>query len=414
MYRLLEGLRIIEGASFIAGPSCGLHLNQLGAEVIRFDQIGGGPDFGRWPLAPNGASLYWEGLNKGKKSIALDLASSAGRELAVALITAPGPDAGLFVTNYPVRGFLSHDRLAAQRADLISCRVMGWANGDNALDYTVNAALGVPLMTGPEALGDQPVNHVLPAWDLATGLYAALALVAAERQRSRTGKGAEIRVPLGDVAMASLGAIGQIAEVSVSGQDRPRYGNDLFGAFGRDFATADGQRIVLIALTPRQWHDMVARLGLGAEITALQGELNVDFAADEGLRFIHRARLNALVSPAVAARTMAEIAALFAGSSVCWGPYGTLGSAIGAPGLISGDNPLFQSLTHASGQTYPTPGAAGTLMGEARAEPGVAPRLGEHTDQVLAEVLGMPGAAIARLHDQGTIAGPDRAGRPGR
>ena len=406
MYRLLDGLRVVEGASFIAGPSCGLHLNQLGAEVIRFDQIGGGPDFGRWPLARSGASLYWEGLNKGKKSVALDLASPAGRELAVALITAPGKDAGLFVTNYPVRGFLSHERLAESRADLISCRVMGWANGDNALDYTVNAALGVPLMTGPETLGDAPVNHVLPAWDLATGLYAALALVAAERQRSRSGKGVEIRVPLGDVAMASLGAIGQIAEVTASGQDRPRYGNDLFGAFGRDFPTADGHRIVLIALTPRQWRDMVERLGLGVAIAALQAELGTDFAADEGQRFLHRARLNALVGPAVAQRTLGELTALFAGTSVCWGPYGTLAGAIGNPGLISNENPLFSSLAHPGGETYLTPGAAGTFIGEVRAPPAPAPRLGEHTDQVLAEVLGLPGHAIARLHDQRTIAGP--------
>ena len=76
MYPLLTGLRVVEGAAFIAGPSCGLYLAQMGAEVIRFDNIGGGPDFNRWPLADNGASLYWEGLNKGKKSVVLDLSRS--------------------------------------------------------------------------------------------------------------------------------------------------------------------------------------------------------------------------------------------------------------------------------------------------------------------------------------------------
>ena len=63
----LTGLRVVEAASFIARPSCGLHLAQLGAEVIRIDPIGGGPDYHRWPITPEGASLYWEGLNKGKK-----------------------------------------------------------------------------------------------------------------------------------------------------------------------------------------------------------------------------------------------------------------------------------------------------------------------------------------------------------
>ena len=123
MYELLRGLRVVEGASFIAGPSCGLHLAQMGADVIRFDQIGGGPDFRRWPLAPNGTSLYWEGLNKGKKSIAIDLGRPEGRELAVALATAPGDDGGVFLTNFPVGGFLSHEALCAKRADLITLRV---------------------------------------------------------------------------------------------------------------------------------------------------------------------------------------------------------------------------------------------------------------------------------------------------
>ena len=90
MYDLLKGLRVVEGSAFVAGPTCGLHLAQMGAEVIRFDNIGGGPDFRRWPLAENGASLYWEGLNKAKKSVALDLTRPEGREIAQALATAPG------------------------------------------------------------------------------------------------------------------------------------------------------------------------------------------------------------------------------------------------------------------------------------------------------------------------------------
>jgi 2-methylfumaryl-CoA isomerase len=99
MYDLLKGLRIVEGASFVAAPLCGLTFAQLGADVIRFDPIGGGPDFGRWPLAPNGLSFYWEGLNKGKRSIAIDLSSPRGREIAIALVTAPGAGKGCFVTN---------------------------------------------------------------------------------------------------------------------------------------------------------------------------------------------------------------------------------------------------------------------------------------------------------------------------
>ena len=241
MYDLLAGMRVVEAAAFIAGPSCGLHLAQMGAQVIRIDQIGGGPDFRRWPLAPGGgASLYWEGLNKAKQSVALDLTRPEGRALAARIATAPGDDAGLFVTNFPVEGFLAYERLRALRQDLICVRIMGWPDGRPAVDYTVNSAVGVPFMTGP-ADDDRPVNHVLPAWDLMAGAYAAFALVAAERSRRAGGGGREVRIPLSDLAIASLGHLGQIAETTLGDGDRPRMGNDLYGAFGRDFITADGR-----------------------------------------------------------------------------------------------------------------------------------------------------------------------------
>src|SRR6185312_8654229 len=135
-------------ASFIAAPSCALHLRQLGAEVIRIDPIGGGMDFNRWPVSSEGRSLYWEGLNKGKRSVAIDLSRPEGRQLAIDLITAPGPDAGLFVTNYPQKGFLGHAALSQRRPDLVTVRVLGWRHGGPGMDYTVNAALGLPYMTG--------------------------------------------------------------------------------------------------------------------------------------------------------------------------------------------------------------------------------------------------------------------------
>lgn len=402
MYDLLKGMRVVEGASFIAAPSCGLHLAQMGAEVIRFDAIGGGPDARRWPLADNGASLYWEGLNKGKKSIAIDLRRPEGRELAVALATAPGDNAGLFLTNYPVKGFLSHEALKAQREDIITLRVMGWADGSPAVDYTVNAAVGVPAMTGP-ADDTRPVNHVLPAWDLLGGAYAAFALTSALLRRRMTGEGAEIRVPLSDLAAASLSHLGQVAEVLTHG-DRPRMGNDLFGAFGRDFACADGKRIIAVAITPNQWTGLVKALDIAEPIAALETELGASLAKDEGARFAHRARLFPIVEAAFAARDAASLGEAFDAAGVTWGPYQTLHEAVTHDARLFTANPLFQTLTHPSGLTYPASGPAATLGDEARGAVRPAPHLGQHTDQVLAEVLGLDSGAIGRLHDAGLVA----------
>lgn len=404
MYDLLPHLRVVEGSSFVASPLCGLYLAQMGAEVIRFDMIGGGPDFRRWPLSPGGDSFYWEGLNRGKKSIAINLGQPEGRELAVEIATAPGDNGGLFVTNYPVNGFLSHEALVKRRPDLITVRVMGQADGGIALDYTVNTAIGLPYITGPDKLGDEPVNHVLPAWDLLTGAYAAFAMLAAESARRRTGMGQEIRVPLSDMAISTLGNLGQIAEVLSSGADRPRYGNDVFGAFGRDYVTGDDKRLMIMALTPRHWSGLLKVLGLEAPVAALEAELGVSFAKDEGIRFQYREKLVPLVAQAVGGWNYAELTAAFDANGVCWGPYQKLSEALKDGPLVTG-NPMFSTIANPSGYSYPAPGAPATVPGLPRGTPMRAPRLGEHTDEVLSTVLGLGSGAIGRLHDAGLVSG---------
>ena len=403
MYPILNGLRVVECASFIAAPSCALHLRQLGAEVIRIDPIGGGMDFGRWPVTPNGHSLYWEGLNKGKRSIAIDLSRPEGRQLAVDVITAPGPDAGLFVTNYPQKGFLSHGALSKIRPDLVTVRVLGWRDGAPAVDYTVNAALGLPFMTGAASSGDEPVNHVLPAWDLLTGAYAAFVTLAAERHRTRTGEGQEVTVPLSDVALTSLGHMGQIAEV-LWGSDRPRYGNALFGAFGRDFVTADTQRVMVVAITGRQWIGLVEALGLKEATDALEASLGISFAADEGQRFLHREVLSSVFEQAIGALSLAELRGRFEANGVLWTTYQTLRAALENDPRLALDAPLFSMLEHPSGLRYPAPGSAATFHGSERHGTIRAPRLGEHTEEVLSEVLSLTSTQIGDLHGAGLIA----------
>ncbi|MBV9996194.1 MAG: CoA transferase [Caulobacteraceae bacterium] len=406
MYDLLKGLQVVEAAAFVAGPSCCLYLAQFGAEVIRIDTVGGGPDFRRWPLTDQGDSLYWEGLNKAKKSVAIDLSKPEGRELAVRVAAAPGENAGLFVTNFPVEGFLSYERLKKAREDIICVRVMGWADGRPAVDYTINAALGVPLMTGhPD--DPRPVNHVLPAWDLLTGAYAAFSLVSAERARRAGHGGCEVRVPLSDIAAATLANLGQLAEVMTSGADRPRQGNDLFGAFGRDFATADGRRIMIVAITARQWRTLVQTLDLAEAVAALEAELGVSFAADEGERYRHRARLFPLFERAFAERRPEEMAPAFEAEGVCWSTYRSLHEASADAALFAA-NPVFGRAAHPSGRDYPAPGAAATIPGQTRGPVRAARKLGADTDEVLAERLGLSSAEIGRLHDAGVVAGAPR------
>lgn len=395
MYSLLPGLSVIEASSFVASPTAGLYLAQMGAEVIRVDQIGGGPDFNRWPKAENGRSLYWENLNRAKKSVALDLSKAEGRELLVELVRATGQ----FVTNFPVSGFLAHDHVAQTRPDLVTIRIMGMADGGPALDYTVNSAVGYPDLTGP---GPDPVNHVLPAWDLLTGAYAAFAMMAALHHRQMTGLGQEVRIPLSDVAIGTVANLGSLAEVITTGDNRARLGNAVYGAFGRDFVTRDGVRLMIMAITPRQWSGLVNVLNIAADIQAIEAARGVSFDRDEGIRFEHRDLLFPLVAERVAQRDYAELKAALDAVGGCYGPYQTMFDAANDPVLV-GNNPIFGAAPNPSGAAYPAAGAFATLPGLERAPPAPAPYLGEHSEAILAERLGLSSGAIAALIDAGTV-----------
>ncbi len=412
MHSLLPDLSLVEVSSFVASPTAGLYCAQMGADVVRVDNIGGGLDYHRYMLTREGRSLSWENLNRGKRSVALDLRGGEGRELCVELAR----QTGTMLTNLPEKSFLSHDAVAAGREDFVSLRIMGWHDGRQAMDFTVNAASGYPLMGGPqdwpdaaESADPPPVNQILPAWDFITGAYSAFALVAAHHSRARTGHGAELRVPLGDVAMGTVANSGAMAEMLYRGGDRERLGNAIWGAFGRDFRSRDGVRFMVAALTQKQWHGLVEAFDLAIEIATLEAELDVRFADGDVPRFEHRKPLFALFEARAAQHDYAALEARMAAAGTTYERYRTMHEAASDPALV-GDNPLFAASTdNPSGFAYPAPRSMVHITGEERGDPAPAPYLGEHSEEVLADRLGLASGAIGKLVDSGTVALSDAA-----
>jgi 2-methylfumaryl-CoA isomerase len=402
---ILKGLRVVEGSAFVAAPLGGMTLAQLGAEVIRFDPIGGGLDYRRWPLTRDGQhSLFWAGLNKGKRSIAVDFRKPRGQELLTQLICAPGENAGLFSTNFPAKGWLSYEKLQAHRQDLIMINLTGRRDGGSEVDYTVNPQIGLPFMTGPTHSPDV-VNHVFPAWDFISGQMIAVGMLAAERHRRLSGEGQLVRLALKDVALAMLGNFGMLAEVMVNDTDRPRQGNYLYGAFGRDFETLDGKHLMVVGLTDMQWQCLTRATGLQEAIAALGTRLGLDLE-DEGNRFRARQQIAALMEPWFHARTLAEAAEILNAHRVTWGPYRSVREALACDPDCSVDNPLF-TLTEQPGiGSYLMPATPLEFGRSPRLPAMPAPALGEHTDQILLDILGLSAAEVGRLHDQGVVAGP--------
>ncbi len=377
----LAGLRILEISSFVAAPLGGMTLAQLGAEVIRIDPAGGAADITRWPLAPSGASLYWAGLNKGKRSVTLDFRSGRDREILKDLVAGSGPDGGIVLTNAGCP-WLSYAELSEHRPDLIHLQITGRPDGGAAVDYTVNAATGFPLATGQE---DQPgpVNHVLPAWDVACGLYAAVGLLAAERHRRRTGQGRAITLPLADVALAITGHLGFLAEAGLAGTGRPRIGNHLYGGFARDFRTYGGDSVMIVTLTARHFADLARVTGLTETFGGLEKLLGADFGKDSD-RYQHREVIAALLAPWFARHAVHEVAVAFAGTSILWDRYRTFADLAADSELLN--NPLVRLIDQpgigqvlATGSPLSQPGVGG---------PAPAPVLGADTAAVLREFLG--------------------------
>ncbi len=398
MDKPLEGLTVVEGSAFVAAPSGGMTLAQLGADVVRFDRIGGGIDHGRWPLTPDGASLYWNGLNKGKRSFAVDLGDPEGQELVAELVAR----AGNLVTNFPAVGWLSYESLRARRDDLVMVAITGSHDGTTAVDYTVNCAVGYPAVTGhPD--DPRPVNNVVPAWDLVCGQMAAVGLLAAERRRLLEGVGDLVTLALADVALATVGMLGNLAEAEVLGTQRDAVGNDLYGAYGSDFPTADGRRVMVVAISPKQWRGLQAATGTTDEVAALAGELGVDFA-DEGERYLARDRLRQLFTPWFAGRTLDEVAGVLDAEGVCWGPYRTFLEMLDEDPRCSTANPLFAALDQPGVGRHLVPGSPLAFAGNDDRGSATAPRLGEHTEQVLAEDLGLGAAEVSALVDRGVVA----------
>jgi 2-methylfumaryl-CoA isomerase len=407
MNTILNGLRIVEGAAFVAAPLCGMTLAQQGADVIRFDPLEGGLDARRWPVTARGKSLYWAGLNKGKRSLAVNTRSPQGQELIAALITAPGEGNGIFLTNFPTSGWLGYEALRKRRDDLIMMNVTGNPDGSSAVDYTVNCALGFPFVTGPAhgAAAVNPVNHVLPAWDAIAGVTAAMGILAAERHRRLTGEGQLVRLPLADVAFAMTANLGYIAEAQVNGTERRSSGNYLYGAYGCEFETRDQRFVYVAAITRRQWDELCKATGLADKLAMLGPLLDVDLA-QEGDRFRAREAITAVLAPWFRQRTVDDIGQAFDGTGVCWGPYQTFAQLVADDPRCSTANPLFSMVEQPGIGSFLVPGSPLQFDVLPREVPRRAPLLGEHTDEILADVLGLSSGRIGELRDARVVAGP--------
>jgi 2-methylfumaryl-CoA isomerase len=202
-----------------------------------------------------------------------------------------------------------------------------------------------------------------------------------------------------------MGHLGSLAEAELGDSSRPKLGNHIFGTFGHDFQCRDGKRIMIVGVSPNQWQAIVKVTGIEQGLDTLAAANDLDFDK-EGDRFQAREALRELIAPWFAERSYSEAAQSLEAAGACWGPYQTVQELVTSDEDCSEANPLFQRIEQPGIGSYLVPSQALTFTALQTEANRPAPRLGEHSDEILSELLGLTSAEIGTLHDQGVIAGP--------
>jgi crotonobetainyl-CoA:carnitine CoA-transferase CaiB-like acyl-CoA transferase len=327
----LAGLRVLELARILAGPWAGQLLADLGAEVIKVERPGTGDDTRHWgpPFAADGAAAYFHACNRGKKSVAIDLESESGREQVRALASR----SDVLIENFKVGGLarygLDHESLSALNPGLVYCSITGFGQTgpykDRAgYDFIIQGMGGAMSLTG-EPDGEPQKAGVAYA-DLFTGLYAAVAILAALRERDRSGRGAHVDMALLDTQVSVLA--NQALNWMVSGKVPHRMGNGHANLVPyQAFKVADGEVIVAVG-NDRQFGRLCELLDLP--------HLAEDerFRSNPG-RVVHRAELLPVLQAAMLERHRVEFSAALEAAGIPAGPINPVDAVFADPQVVA-------------------------------------------------------------------------------
>jgi CoA:oxalate CoA-transferase len=395
---LLAGIRVLDLGRFIAAPYAGQLLADLGAEVVRVERPRPEPDRERGPYL-DGQSIYFVTLNRGKRSLAFDMFSAAGRQLLDQLIG----QADVLIQNYAPRtardlGFTT-ERLLALNPRLIVLSITGYgSDGPDAervaFDGLAQARSGAMACNGT---GQPFLNH-LPYVDFSTALYGSFGVMAALYERERTGQGQCVEVSLMETVSAFVGSYGLIAEALLNGTPRHQQGNALVFGLGDCIQTRDGEFVVFNCIGT-----MFARL---CEMIG-HPELLADarFRTDAS-RYMHRALLMPYITAWAGALTTAEILAAAQQFRLPFEKVSTVDEL--ARDAHAEARGMFPRVTQPGMGAIPIARQAMTLSAHDRPQWGPAPAIGADTEAILSAWLGYTAAQIEALREQGIFSAVGR------
>ena len=392
----LHGIRVLDFSRVLAGPYCTMMLGDLGAEVIKIEQPGIGDETRRWgPPFAGGESAYYLAVNRNKKSVTLDLKQARGREIARALARA----SDVLIENFKVGTLdalgLGYEALRADHPGLIWCSISGYGQdgpyADRAgYDFVAQGEGGIMSVTGePDG---EPMKVGVAIVDITAGLFAHSGIMAALYVRERTGQGQRVDVSLLSSALAWLANVG--SNYLVSGETPRRYGNAHPNIVPYGVFRARDRWITVAVGTDRQFRALCRVLGLG------------DLGHDErfstnAARVGHRDDLIPLLRAQLGRRDADEWLERMTAAGVPCGPINTVDRVFAHP-QVRHDRQV-QEVPHPTAGTVRLVGMPYRLSDmpdTVRTHP---PLLGEHTDDVLGDVLRLSVEEIRGLREVGVV-----------
>lgn len=395
----LPGIRVLDFSRVLAGPFCTMMLGDLGADVLKVEQPWLGDESRQWgpPWFGEGEdrlSAYFISVNRNKRSLALNLKSTGGRDLARRLAA----QADVLVENFKVGGMaefgLSEADLRPLNPGLIYCSITGFGQDGPyrdrpGYDYVIQAMSGLMSITGPTDGSPHKVGVAVA--DVFTGLYALSAILAALHYRTSTGQGQYIDLALLDSQIAAL--VNVASNALISGQESPRLGNEHPNIVPyQTFLASDGEFVLAVG-NDRQFAALCRLIG--------QPELAQDtrFTTNPA-RLAHRPVLIGLLSEVFKQRTAAEWVEGLLALGIPAGPIQGVATSLRDPQIQA--RGLVQTTTSPLGEIPLVMSPAQFSLSPATVQQ-PPPRLGEHSDELLREWLGLDAAAIANYRSAGTI-----------
>ena len=386
---LLAGIRVLELSQFVAAPLCGLSLSEMGADVIKVEPLQGEPTRTFPPLWANGESGFFHMLNRGKRSLALDLSAPAARMLIFRLIDT----VDVLIESLGVAArWLSAEEAMGRNERLVWCSVtgLGAAARERAMDPTLQARMGLMALTGHR--DGPPLRVPAPVVDLMTGSHATQEILGALFSRERGGRGSFLDCALLDAAATVSAPVGVMA---LAGETPRRFGSESeYYVPSAVFAAGDGRYVSVVALTHRHWLALCA--ALGREEWSKDPRLQSNHS-----RLLHRELLHGMIQEELLTRPAEHWASCIpAAGGFCeivreiedaWGD-----PRLAARGLIG----RLEDRNHSAVVPVLPFGGPRPHAGLRTLDP--APKLGQHSRQVATEV-GLGPAEIDALERSGNL-----------